>query len=419
MVDWTKCPGIERVPDRHGGDWVFAGSRLPVYSLLENLAGGATIQQYMDWFHPVDEWKIQAVLQHLTDALKADAMPEGQDQGSNAEGFKEHLLAFPDVPGFELPPRPLEEPGPAETIESIRARLAHLPEPTLEDFREVRITVIKELPEEEQRTGRWRPKRTFANADVRAVTLARLLHETRKPALTILFGSRARGDYAEGRSDIDLLLVEDTMPDEETARQSWQRFKELKAELYRGQRIDADTTIRKTEDLLKRSRAINLLESAALYDGYIIGAGAEWYGALTRQRQANFEIKGSRRHLDFLKGRTGSDDEDQGIQAFLAVLGSLKAAINAAGEWCPDLNDVGMLLDLANRADPEGRYSTTLDSEIYTQYGGSWRGIEPERPFTDRHDSHAVAITDAEGILARAEELKKGWPAPHRHPGQG
>ena len=221
MVDWTTCPGIERVPDRHGGDWVFAESRLPVYSLLENLAGGATIQQYMDWFHPVDEWKIQAVLQHVTDALKADAMPEGRDPGGNAEGFKEHLLAFPDVPGFELPPRSLEEPGLAETMESIRARLAHLPEPTLEDFREVRITVIKELPEEQARTGGWRPRRTLANVDVRAVTLARLLHETRKSALTILFGSRARGDYAEGRSDIDFLLVEDAMPDEETARQGW------------------------------------------------------------------------------------------------------------------------------------------------------------------------------------------------------
>ena len=158
------------------------------------------------------------------------------------------------------------------------------------------------------------------------------------------------------------------------------------------------------------------MESAALYDGYIIGAGAEWYGALARQRRANYEINSSRGHLNFLKGLTGSDDEAQGTQAFLAVLQSLKAAINAAGEWCPDLNDVGMLLDLANRVAPEGRYSTTLAPEIYTQHGNGWRGIEPDRPFTERDDSHAVAITDAEGILARAEELKKGWPAPHGHP---
>lgn len=51
----------------------------------------------------------------------------------------------------------------------------------------------------------------------------------------------------------------------------------------------------------------------------------------------------------------------------MAVTHALKAAVNAAGEWCPEIHDVEMLLEAAKRADPEGHYDTTLDPEIYTQ----------------------------------------------------
>ena len=32
MIDWSTCPGVESVPGKHSGDWVFTGSRLPVYA---------------------------------------------------------------------------------------------------------------------------------------------------------------------------------------------------------------------------------------------------------------------------------------------------------------------------------------------------------------------------------------------------
>ena len=54
---------------------------------------------------------------------------------------------------------------------------------------------------------------TLANADPRAVAVARAVHEREQPQATILFGSRARGDYNEKHSDIDLLLVCDDYPD--------------------------------------------------------------------------------------------------------------------------------------------------------------------------------------------------------------
>lgn len=36
MVDWSKCPDAESVPDRCGGAWVVKGSRVPVQAILDN-----------------------------------------------------------------------------------------------------------------------------------------------------------------------------------------------------------------------------------------------------------------------------------------------------------------------------------------------------------------------------------------------
>ena len=53
---------------------------------------------------------------------------------------------------------------------------------------------------------------TGANADPHAVAVARAVNEHEQPQATILFGSRARGDYHDQYSDIDLLLVCEQSP---------------------------------------------------------------------------------------------------------------------------------------------------------------------------------------------------------------
>ena len=70
MTDWRQCPAIESVPGRLSGAWVFTGTRVPVSALFENLESGATIEQFLDWFEGVDEWKVRAVLEHAAKSLK-------------------------------------------------------------------------------------------------------------------------------------------------------------------------------------------------------------------------------------------------------------------------------------------------------------------------------------------------------------
>jgi len=62
MLDWTTCPAVERDPAKLSGAWVFRGTRVPVSALFENLEGGATVEQFLDWFPGVTRAQVDAVL---------------------------------------------------------------------------------------------------------------------------------------------------------------------------------------------------------------------------------------------------------------------------------------------------------------------------------------------------------------------
>ena len=48
MMDWEACSAVQRRPGKMSGAWVFAGTRVPLASLYENLACGATVEQFLD-----------------------------------------------------------------------------------------------------------------------------------------------------------------------------------------------------------------------------------------------------------------------------------------------------------------------------------------------------------------------------------
>ena len=73
MRDWDMCSAMEQRPGKLGGVWTFAGTRVPVSALFENLESGATIEEFLDWFPGVEEWQVKAVLEHEAKALKVPA----------------------------------------------------------------------------------------------------------------------------------------------------------------------------------------------------------------------------------------------------------------------------------------------------------------------------------------------------------
>ena len=71
IPDWDDCPVVERIAGKVSGAWIFTESRLPLYVLYANLAGGATIEEFVDWYGGVEEWMVSAVLTHEAKALRA------------------------------------------------------------------------------------------------------------------------------------------------------------------------------------------------------------------------------------------------------------------------------------------------------------------------------------------------------------
>jgi uncharacterized protein (DUF433 family) len=55
---------LERSPEKVSGEWLFKGTRVPVRALFENLEGGATINDFLEWFPGVTREQVELVLRH-------------------------------------------------------------------------------------------------------------------------------------------------------------------------------------------------------------------------------------------------------------------------------------------------------------------------------------------------------------------
>lgn len=60
---------VERMPGKVSGAWVFKRTRVPVQALFENLEGGATVDQFLDWFPGVTHEQVLAVLKFTESSL--------------------------------------------------------------------------------------------------------------------------------------------------------------------------------------------------------------------------------------------------------------------------------------------------------------------------------------------------------------
>jgi uncharacterized protein (DUF433 family) len=69
MLDWCECPAVERVVGKVSGAWLFRGTRVPVRALFENLEGGATVNEFLEWFPDVSRAQVDQVLEHATRSL--------------------------------------------------------------------------------------------------------------------------------------------------------------------------------------------------------------------------------------------------------------------------------------------------------------------------------------------------------------
>lgn len=70
---WQTCPELWQVSGLLGGVWAFRNSRLALYVLFDNLAGGCTLAEFDEWYG-MDAARAAAVLEHAAQALRTDAV---------------------------------------------------------------------------------------------------------------------------------------------------------------------------------------------------------------------------------------------------------------------------------------------------------------------------------------------------------
>ena len=71
MLDWKTCSAVERDTEKVSGAWLFRGTRVPVSALFENVEGGATVEQFLEWFPGVTRAQADAVLEHAARSAQA------------------------------------------------------------------------------------------------------------------------------------------------------------------------------------------------------------------------------------------------------------------------------------------------------------------------------------------------------------
>ncbi len=70
---------VSRDPEVHGGDLVFAGTRVPVSTLIDYLKGGRTLEDFLSGFPTVERWQVEAYLDRSPAAIE-----QASGQGAGA-----------------------------------------------------------------------------------------------------------------------------------------------------------------------------------------------------------------------------------------------------------------------------------------------------------------------------------------------
>ena len=72
-MNWALCTAVDRDPNKLGGAWCFAGTRLAVLSLFEHLDKGSTIDEFLEWFPDVTAAQVHEVLSFAQRSLEPPA----------------------------------------------------------------------------------------------------------------------------------------------------------------------------------------------------------------------------------------------------------------------------------------------------------------------------------------------------------
>ena len=256
---------------------------------------------------------------------------------------------------------------------------------------------------------------TIGKCDPRALEVARCLHRTEQPEVTVLFGSRARGDY-DGHSDIDIMLVQENPPSKEQESRTLNQAKISAQELYR-QAVPVQIIWKTSDEFNRMRRSVNHLVARALRDGVIMPRDTGDYDSRYNNDENDYEYewtvtderyRHAEKHLSAFNALidVGQDDDMVGQHAQGAMEHALKALISATHTAYDRIHDINQLTSDALRADTDFQFSQGIDGSIYNQYAGAQDYHPTQNPISNIADYRAIVNSDVQAILARVREIR-------------
>ena len=262
---------------------------------------------------------------------------------------------------------------------------------------------------------------TGATCDQRALTVAQAVHERERPLATILFGSRARGDYEERRSDIDIMLVQPEEPDG-AYQGSVEEWTGGVVQAAYGRRVPVQLVWISAQMFNEGKRYINHVATQALFDGVIMTQNPEEYhnrDADDDETEYEYDwtpyderLRHAEAHLEAfnLCVASGMNDLIIGQQAQNTLEHVMKALLEAHSARYQRTHNIGGLLGRVRDVDPEMReFAFSISPDIYTQYAGEqmYLLIRQHPLLTEQADYRERTVADAQRIIDRAREVRR------------
>ena len=253
----------------------------------------------------------------------------------------------------------------------------------------------------------------MSKCDPLALRVARELHRAEQPELTILFGSRARGDYEDDRSDIDILLVREKTPTLEQRGLIENQAGKLARSLY-GWEVPIQTVWQTPPEFDQMRRTVNHVVARALNDGVIMARDSEDYESRYSQEWTvtSERLRHAENHLVMFdmainSGRANLDDMI-GLHAHQVLEHGMKALISARGWQYKTIHNLNELVGDVRRADPEFRFRLEIRGEICNQYAGRGEYERTETRLTRIPGYEEKTRANIQQLLDRVREIQSG-----------
>ena len=255
--------------------------------------------------------------------------------------------------------------------------------------------------------------------DPRAIQVAEAVHHREHPQATILFGSRARGDYEELRSDIDIMLVLPEEPGKEHKESVAQWVQETALAAY-GRRVPVQLVWFAKTDFNENRRYINHITTQAMLDGVVMsGNPEEFHSRYLDDEETEYEYQWTdyhnrlyhaESHLEAFEilDNTVANDMIIAQQAHSALEHAMKAIITGHGGTAERTHNLGRLLGAVRRIDPQmSDFRLSIPPDLYSEYAGDDE-YERERMqplLTDQDNYRERTVNDIRALIERAREL--------------